>query len=104
MADQDRRPCAAGRLRSGLTWRATLTEVGVKLTGPIASAVYQARATQKPAMGKNLHDRYPAARGVFERARRVLSDRRSGAVLRKAARMTARTSSSPASMTVCWAA
>ncbi|MDQ2942704.1 MAG: acyltransferase domain-containing protein, partial [Candidatus Dormibacteraeota bacterium] len=45
--------------------------MGVKLTGPIA-LLFPGQGTQKPGMGKNLHDRYPAARAVFERAEEVL--------------------------------
>ena len=46
-------------------------EVGVKLTGPIA-LLFPGQGVQKPGMGKNLHDRYPAARRAFERAEEVL--------------------------------
>ncbi|TMB98280.1 MAG: ACP S-malonyltransferase [Chloroflexi bacterium] len=45
--------------------------VGVKLTGPIA-LLFPGQGVQKPGMGRNLHDRYPAARRVFERAEEVL--------------------------------
>src|ERR1700687_5771940 len=45
--------------------------MGVKLIGPIA-LLFPGQGTQKPGMGKNLHDRYPAARAAFERAEEVL--------------------------------
>jgi [acyl-carrier-protein] S-malonyltransferase len=45
--------------------------VGVKLTGPIA-LLFPGQGVQKPGMGKNLHDRYPAARRAFERAEEIL--------------------------------
>jgi [acyl-carrier-protein] S-malonyltransferase len=45
--------------------------VGVKLTGPIA-LLFPGQGVQKPGMGKNIHDRYPAARRAFERAEEVL--------------------------------
>src|SRR5487761_1442524 len=45
--------------------------MGVKLIGPIA-LLFPGQGVQKPGMGKNLHDRYPAARRVFERAEEVL--------------------------------
>jgi [acyl-carrier-protein] S-malonyltransferase len=45
--------------------------VGVKLTGPIA-LLFPGQGVQSPGMGKNLHDRYPAARRVFERAEQIL--------------------------------
>ncbi|MEP6751628.1 MAG: ACP S-malonyltransferase [Candidatus Dormiibacterota bacterium] len=45
--------------------------MGVKLTGPIA-LLFPGQGVQKPGMGKNLHDRYPAARRAFERAEEVL--------------------------------
>src|ERR1700682_1307761 len=45
--------------------------MGVKLIGPIA-LLFPGQGTQKPGMGKNLHDRYPAARAVFERAEEIL--------------------------------
>src|ERR1700674_376790 len=45
--------------------------MGVKLVGPIA-LLFPGQGTQKPGMGKTLHDRYPAARAAFERAEEVL--------------------------------
>ena len=43
----------------------------IKLTGPIA-LLFPGQGVQKPGMGKNLYDRYPAARRAFERAEEVL--------------------------------
>src|SRR5260370_7758757 len=43
----------------------------INLAGPIA-LLFPGQGTQKPGMGKNLHDRYPAARAVFERAEEAL--------------------------------
>jgi len=43
----------------------------IDLSGPIA-LLFPGQGVQKPGMGKNLHDRYPAARRVFERAEEVL--------------------------------
>jgi [acyl-carrier-protein] S-malonyltransferase len=45
--------------------------MGVKLAGPIA-LLFPGQGVQKPGMGRNLHDRYPAARHAFERAEEVL--------------------------------
>jgi [acyl-carrier-protein] S-malonyltransferase len=43
----------------------------IDLSGPIA-LLFPGQGVQKPGMGKNLYDRYPAARRVFERAEAVL--------------------------------
>jgi [acyl-carrier-protein] S-malonyltransferase len=43
----------------------------IKLSGPIA-LLFPGQGVQKPGMGKNLYDRYPAARRVFERAEVLL--------------------------------
>src|SRR5260370_7693438 len=43
----------------------------INLAGPIA-LLFPGQGTQKPGMGKNRHDRYPAAPAVFERAEEVL--------------------------------
>src|SRR2546422_6164365 len=45
--------------------------MGIDLAGPIA-LLFPGQRLQKPGMGKNLYDRYPAARRVFERAEEVL--------------------------------
>jgi [acyl-carrier-protein] S-malonyltransferase len=43
----------------------------IKLSGPIA-LLFPGQGVQKPGMGKNLYDRYPAARRAFERAEELL--------------------------------
>ncbi|HSS61713.1 MAG TPA: ACP S-malonyltransferase [Candidatus Limnocylindrales bacterium] len=43
----------------------------ISLAGPIA-LLFPGQGVQKPGMGKNLYDRYPAARRVFERAETLL--------------------------------
>ncbi len=43
----------------------------IDLSGPIA-LIFPGQGVQKPGMGKNLYDRYPAARRVFERAEQIL--------------------------------
>src|SRR5215831_14414478 len=45
--------------------------MGIVLVGPIA-LLFPGQGVQKPGMGRNLYDRYPAARRVFERAEEVL--------------------------------
>ncbi|GAC1655723.1 MAG: ACP S-malonyltransferase [Candidatus Dormibacteraceae bacterium] len=45
--------------------------MGVSLTGPVA-LLFPGQGVQKPGMGRKLHDRYPAARRVFEAAEAVL--------------------------------
>jgi [acyl-carrier-protein] S-malonyltransferase len=43
----------------------------ISLAGPIA-LLFPGQGVQKPGMGKNLYERYPAARRAFERAEQVL--------------------------------
>src|ERR1700730_10856336 len=43
----------------------------INLAGPIA-LLFPGQGVQKPGMGRNLYDRYPAARRAFERAAGVL--------------------------------
>jgi len=43
----------------------------VNLAGPIA-LLFPGQGVQRPGMGRKIHDRYPAARAVFERAEAVL--------------------------------
>ena len=43
----------------------------MNLAGPIA-LLFPGQGVQRPGMGRKIHDRYPAARAVFERAEAVL--------------------------------
>jgi [acyl-carrier-protein] S-malonyltransferase len=78
--------------------------VGVKLTGPIA-LLFPGQGVQSPGMGKNLHDRYPAARRAFDRAEEIL-----GMPVRKLCfegpveELNRTDVIQPCVMTVCWAA
>jgi len=45
--------------------------MGIDLAGPIA-LLFPGQGVQRLGMGKNLYDRYAAARRVFERAEEVL--------------------------------
>src|SRR6202171_2460446 len=78
--------------------------MGVKLIGPIA-LLFPGQGVQSPGMGKNLHDRYPAARRVFERAEEILE-----MPIRKlcfegpVAELNRTDVIQPCVMTVCWAA
>ena len=79
-------------------------EVGVKLTGPIA-LLFPGQGVQKPGMGKNLHDRYPAARRAFERAEEVLEMPIRRLCFEGPVEELNRTDViQPCVMTVCWAA
>ena len=78
--------------------------MGVNLTGPIA-LLFPGQGTQKPGMGKNLHDRYPAARAVFERAEEVLQMPIRRLCFEGPVEELNRTDViQPCVMTVCWAA
>ena len=78
--------------------------MGVKLTGPIA-LLFPGQGTQKPGMGKNLHDRYPAARRVFERAEEILEMPVRKLCFEGPVEELNRTDViQPCVMTVCWAA
>src|SRR3982074_2028716 len=78
--------------------------MGVKLIGPIA-LLFPGQGTQKPGMGKNLHDRYPAARRVFERAEEVLQMPVRRLCFEGPVEELNRTDViQPCVMTVCWAA
>jgi len=76
----------------------------IDLSGPIA-LLFPGQGVQKPGMGKNLHDRYPAARRAFERAEEVL-----GMPVRKLCfegpveELNRTDVIQPCVMTVCWAA
>ena len=78
--------------------------MGVKLLGPVA-LLFPGQGVQKPGMGRHLHDRYPAARRVFERAETVL-----GMPVRRlcfdgpAEELNRTEVLQPCVMTVCWAA
>src|SRR6202521_2942507 len=78
--------------------------MGVKLTGPIA-LLFPGQGTQKPGMGKNLHDRYPAAPAAFERAEEVLQMPIRRLCFEGPVEDLNRTDIiQPCVMTVCWAA
>lgn len=76
----------------------------IDLSGPIA-LLFPGQGVQKPGMGKNLYERYPAARGVFVRAEDVL-----GMPVRKLCfegpveELNRTDVIQPCVMTVCWAA
>src|SRR5206468_9409909 len=76
----------------------------ISLSGPIA-LLFPGQGVQKPGMGKNLYDRYPAARRVFERAEEVLD-----MPVRKLCfegpveELNGTDVIQPCVMTVCWAA
>jgi [acyl-carrier-protein] S-malonyltransferase len=76
----------------------------INLAGPIA-LLFPGQGTQKPGMGKNLHDRYPAARRVFERAEEVLDMPVRRLCFEGPLEELNRTDViQPCVMTVCWAA
>jgi [acyl-carrier-protein] S-malonyltransferase len=78
--------------------------MGVKLIGPIA-LLFPGQGVQKPGMGQNLHDRYPAARRVFERAEEVLGMPVRRLCFEGPVEELNRTDViQPCVMTVCWAA
>ncbi|HEY1455536.1 MAG TPA: ACP S-malonyltransferase [Candidatus Dormibacteraeota bacterium] len=74
------------------------------LPGPIA-LLFPGQGVQKPGMGRNLHDRYPAARRVFERAEEVLEMPVRRLCFEGPLEELNRTDViQPCVMTVCWAA
>jgi len=78
--------------------------VGVKLAGPIA-LLFPGQGVQSPGMGKNLHDRYPAARRAFERAEQILEMPVRRLCFEGPVEELNRTDViQPCVMTVCWAA
>src|SRR5207248_10136500 len=78
--------------------------MGIKLAGPIA-LLFPGQGVQKPGMGKNLYDRYPAARRVFERAEEVLQMPVRKLCFEGPVEELNRTDViQPCVMTVCWAA
>ena len=78
--------------------------MGVKLLGPVA-LLFPGQGVQKPGMGRHLHDRYPTASRVFERAETIL-----GMPVRRlcfdgpAEELNRTEVLQPCVMTVCWAA
>src|SRR6202166_4342987 len=78
--------------------------MGGKLNGPIA-LLSSGQSNQKHSMGKNLHDRYPAARAVFERAEEILQMPIRRLCFEGPLEDLNRTDIiQPCVMTVCWAA
>src|SRR3989475_6389647 len=78
--------------------------MGIDLAGPIA-LLFPGQGVQKPGMGKNLYDRYPAARRVFERAEEVLQMPVRKLCFEGPVEELNRTDLiQPCVMTVCWAA
>jgi [acyl-carrier-protein] S-malonyltransferase len=79
-------------------------EVGVSLTGPIA-LLFPGQGVQALGMGRKLHDRYSAARHVFERAEEVLQMPIRRLCFEGPVEELNRTDViQPCVMTVCWAA
>jgi [acyl-carrier-protein] S-malonyltransferase len=78
--------------------------MGITLAGPIA-LLFPGQGVQKPGMGKNLYDRYPAARRVFERAEAILEMPVRKLCFEGPVEELNRTDLiQPCVMTVCWAA
>jgi [acyl-carrier-protein] S-malonyltransferase len=76
----------------------------MNLVGPIA-LLFPGQGVQKPGMGQSLHDRYPAARRVFERAEEVLDMPIRRLCFEGPVEELNRTDViQPCVMTVCWAA
>ena len=76
----------------------------MNLAGPIA-LLFPGQGVQALGMGKNLHDRYPAARRVFERAEEILQMPVRGLCFEGPVEELNRTDViQPCVMTVCWAA
>jgi [acyl-carrier-protein] S-malonyltransferase len=76
----------------------------IKLSGPIA-LLFPGQGVQKPGMGKNLYDRYPAARRAFERAEELLEMPVRKLCFEGPLEELNRTDViQPCVMTVCWAA
>ena len=76
----------------------------IDLSGPIA-LLFPGQGVQKPGMGKNLYDRYPAARRAFERAEQILEMPVRKLCFDGPVEELNRTDViQPCVMTVCWAA
>ena len=75
-----------------------------RLAAPIA-LLFPGQGVQRPGMGRNLHDTYPSARAVFERAEQVLEMPVRRLCFDGPAEALNRTEIlQPCVMTVCWAA
>jgi [acyl-carrier-protein] S-malonyltransferase len=78
--------------------------MGVTLSGPVA-LLFPGQGVQRPGMGRRLHDRYPAAQRVFQRAEEVLD-----MPVRRLCfegpedELNSTENLQPCVMTVCWAA
>ena len=78
--------------------------MGVNLTAPVA-LLFPGQGVQKPGMGRNLNERYPAARRAFERAEEVLQLPVRKLCFEGPAEELNRTEIlQPCVMAVCWAA
>ena len=78
--------------------------MGITLAGPIA-LLFPGQGVQSAGMGKNLHDRYPAARRVFVRAEEILEMPVRRLCFEGPVEELNRTDViQPCVMTVCWAA
>src|SRR6201981_3588992 len=76
----------------------------IDLSGPIA-LLFPGQGVQKPGMGKNLYDRYPAARRVVVRAEELLEMPVGKLCFEGPLEKPNRTDViQPCVMTVCWAA
>jgi [acyl-carrier-protein] S-malonyltransferase len=78
--------------------------MGVTLSGPVA-LLFPGQGAQRPGMGRRLHERYPAAQRVFERAERVLDmPVRRLCFEGPEEELNRAENIQPCTMTVCWAA
>jgi len=76
----------------------------VTLSGPVA-LLFPGQGAQRPGMGRRLHERYPAAQRVFERAEQVLDmPVRRLCFEGPEEELNRAENIQPCTMTVCWAA